>query len=496
MRKELERIEIPGEHEARERSLGGRSRRVRRARAAAAAPFVEADRGRRARARRRRRAAEPARPRRPRRDPRGRRGREAQPALFSLPHPGGCSSPPTRAPGWSTQDGSKRLLGNYREASWSPFGRFVVASRANELVALTPEGDVRWSLARPDVRFPRWGGTQTDTRIAYLSGGQLRVVGGDGKGDRLLDRRRRAERAPCGCRAAATGSRTRARDGSVRVVDVDTGAVLDPGRAGTRSLEPPGCATRVAGPAAGRVAASAGRTPTSSSSSASRAAAADPSRLERVRPVPLALVSHDRAVVLRALIAAACSPRRRSSSDARRQGRPIEAVHVAAATGRGSSSSAASTGTSARASRSRGSSRARGRDVDLWLVHQLNPDGFARRSRTNARGVDLNRDFLAATQRETRIARKLILRLRPDGDDLVPPAAGGRARLGAEPRDRPPLRAARRRSVPRRSRGRRGAPRAGRTGSGRSRSSSSCRRASCPTRLARRYADAVLRLAE
>ena len=51
---------------------------------------------------------------------------------------------------------------------------------------------------------------------------------------------------------------------------------------------------------------------------------------------------------------------------------------------------------------------------DLWLVHQLNPDGYAGRSRGNARGVDLNRDFLDATQRETRIARKLILRLRPD----------------------------------------------------------------------------------
>jgi murein peptide amidase A len=52
--------------------------------------------------------------------------------------------------------------------------------------------------------------------------------------------------------------------------------------------------------------------------------------------------------------------------------------------------------------------------ADLWLLHQLNPDGYERRSRANARGVDLNRDFLAATQRETRIARKLILRLRPD----------------------------------------------------------------------------------
>ena len=52
--------------------------------------------------------------------------------------------------------------------------------------------------------------------------------------------------------------------------------------------------------------------------------------------------------------------------------------------------------------------------ADLWLVHQLNPDGYARRSRFNARGVDLNRDFLAAKQRETRIARKLILRIRPE----------------------------------------------------------------------------------
>ena len=52
--------------------------------------------------------------------------------------------------------------------------------------------------------------------------------------------------------------------------------------------------------------------------------------------------------------------------------------------------------------------------ADLWLVHQLNPDGYAGRGRTNARGVDLNRDFRNATQRETRIARKLILRLRPD----------------------------------------------------------------------------------
>ena len=52
--------------------------------------------------------------------------------------------------------------------------------------------------------------------------------------------------------------------------------------------------------------------------------------------------------------------------------------------------------------------------ADLWVLQNLNPDGLARRTRFNARGIDLNRDFLAATQPETRAARKLILRLRPD----------------------------------------------------------------------------------
>jgi murein peptide amidase A len=69
--------------------------------------------------------------------------------------------------------------------------------------------------------------------------------------------------------------------------------------------------------------------------------------------------------------------------------------------------------------------------VDLWLVPNLNPDGYAAHTRQNARGVDLNRNFGAMWERighrgslqwsgpgpfsepETRIARRLILRLRP-----------------------------------------------------------------------------------
>jgi hypothetical protein len=227
VRKELERIEIPGEHEARERSL-----------AVVRAAFTERE------------------PQPQHRSwmsiaaiaiglvvvagllsPPGRAVlddirevigvEKAQPALFSLPTEGRLLVTADSGAWVVEQDGSKRLLGNYREASWSPFGRFVVASRPNELVALTPEGDVRWSLARPNIRFPRWGGTQTDTRIAYLSGDELRVVGGDGKGDRLLDRNARAE-APVWKPGKGHRLAYARRDGSVRVINADTGAILDP----------------------------------------------------------------------------------------------------------------------------------------------------------------------------------------------------------------------------------------------------------------------------
>ena len=151
---------------------------------------------------------------------------KAQPALFSLPTSGRLLVT-SDAGAWVVDpDGSKRLLGDYREASWSPFGRFVVATRPNELVALEPDGDVRWTLARPDVRFPRWGGTRADTRVAYLSGGELRVVGGNGKGDRLVDSQP-ADRAPMWRPGAEHVLVYERRDGAIRVVDADTGVELE-----------------------------------------------------------------------------------------------------------------------------------------------------------------------------------------------------------------------------------------------------------------------------
>ena len=79
---------------------------------------------------------------------------KAQPALFSLPAAGRVLvSAPTGT--WVLDaDGSKRRLGDYDEASWSPQGLHAVASTRSQLVAVTPSGEVRWTLARPGVTTP------------------------------------------------------------------------------------------------------------------------------------------------------------------------------------------------------------------------------------------------------------------------------------------------------------------------------------------------------
>ncbi|MFN8223304.1 MAG: hypothetical protein U0R50_08700 [Gaiellales bacterium] len=112
--------------------------------------------------------------------------RQSAPALFSLPTHGRLLVSSTPGVWVIEEDGSKRLLRGYDEASWSPLGRYLAASNANELAALEPNGRLRWSLARPSVRSPRWAGTATDTRIAYRAADGLHVVAGDGTGDRLI----------------------------------------------------------------------------------------------------------------------------------------------------------------------------------------------------------------------------------------------------------------------------------------------------------------------
>ena len=81
-------------------------------------------------------------------------------------------------------DGARRRLGNFSGASWSPRGLYVVGWRGRELTALEPDGDVRWSLSAPArVTHAAWSPVD-GFRIAYVAGGSLRVVYGDGKNDR------------------------------------------------------------------------------------------------------------------------------------------------------------------------------------------------------------------------------------------------------------------------------------------------------------------------
>jgi hypothetical protein len=159
----------------------------------------------------------------------------AQPALFSLPSPGRLLVASEAGVWVVQQDGSKRLLGAYREASWSPLGRFVVAARENELAALEPDGDIRWTLARPGVRSPRWTGTETDTRIAYVDRTGIRLVAGDGTGDRLAVA---AGRGPIAWRPAAGFVLAYTTPDSVRVLDAETGRRLwsAPRPAGTATV--------------------------------------------------------------------------------------------------------------------------------------------------------------------------------------------------------------------------------------------------------------------
>jgi len=107
----------------------------------------------------------------------------AEPALFRLPATGRLLVAGPSGTWVVAADGSKRRLGDYRQASWSPHGLYVVAAATNELATVTPTGAVHWTLSRPQIRFPRWGGTRTDTRIAYLTTSRLHVVAGDGTGD-------------------------------------------------------------------------------------------------------------------------------------------------------------------------------------------------------------------------------------------------------------------------------------------------------------------------
>jgi WD40 repeat protein len=79
-------------------------------------------------------------------------------------------------------DGSTRHLGPWRQASWSPHGRYVAVTAGDRLTVVDAHGTQLWTLRRPAATDPRWY-SPSGFRIAYLSNTALRVVAGDGTGD-------------------------------------------------------------------------------------------------------------------------------------------------------------------------------------------------------------------------------------------------------------------------------------------------------------------------
>lgn len=109
----------------------------------------------------------------------------APPRALRLPAAGKLLVQSEQGPWVLRRDGSKRLLGRYDGASWSPHGLFAVVWRDRELAALEPNGKLRWSINAPsEASDARWA--PSGFRIAYRSGTTLRVVAGDGTADREL----------------------------------------------------------------------------------------------------------------------------------------------------------------------------------------------------------------------------------------------------------------------------------------------------------------------
>jgi WD40 repeat protein len=146
----------------------------------------------------------------------------AHPALTSLPAPGKLLVDSDRGT-WVVQaDGSQRLLGAYRESTWSPHGVYVAAARGPQLTALEADGDPRWTVTGPrPVSLPSWQ-SPDGFRIAYLSGSSLRAVAGDGTGDRQIDPRV-SPVAPAWRPGARHTLAFVDSEGAVRLVDTDSG---------------------------------------------------------------------------------------------------------------------------------------------------------------------------------------------------------------------------------------------------------------------------------
>ena len=150
--------------------------------------------------------------------------RPAHRELVQLPAPGRLllSSPSGT---WVVKGTSRRRLGPYRMPWWSPRGLYVAAVRNFELYALDPEakGHVRWSKGfKRRVAWPRW--SYEGFRIAYFADDTLRISTGDGEQDWGLGSA--DPRVPPAWRPRTHEVAYVGRNGIVRIADADRKRVL------------------------------------------------------------------------------------------------------------------------------------------------------------------------------------------------------------------------------------------------------------------------------
>ncbi len=151
--------------------------------------------------------------------------RNARPELTSLPTSGRLLVTSPRGTWVVADEGTKRRLGAYDAATWSPHGYFVAVAKGRELTAVEPGGTVRWSLsADRRVTDPAWA--PSGIRIAYRSGSSLRVVAGDGTGDRRLVRQIAPVPAAWAPRTDRNILAFVGEDNAIHALDVESGRPL------------------------------------------------------------------------------------------------------------------------------------------------------------------------------------------------------------------------------------------------------------------------------
>jgi dipeptidyl aminopeptidase/acylaminoacyl peptidase len=155
-----------------------------------------------------------------------------------LPAPGRLLVHGPRGVAVVANDGTRTTLGRFDGATWSPHGLHVGAWQGTQLSALTPAGELRWRIAAPRrIVGARW--SPDGYRVAYLTeDGRVRVVAGDGTGDRPFAAARAAIPAwrPSSPHVLALVSAS----GRIEVRDVDTGVLIarprSPVPSGVRTL--------------------------------------------------------------------------------------------------------------------------------------------------------------------------------------------------------------------------------------------------------------------